>query len=119
MYGSAPHYAHSGNTVDRKKLKKSFVIPKPVHVHVPQAGDQKLPGRIHNLRVFRCAHACAWTNFCNAITCNHYSHVGFGGCSSGVDDCDVSEDERLELTAQGLNAQRLEIENKSSKHEQW
>ncbi len=114
MYRTTPHDADSRNTIDGKELKKSFVVPEPVNVHIPQTGDHELPGRIHDLCALRYANVGAWTKFCNAIPRDRYSHIGFGGCAATIDDRDMREDNRLELSAL-----RGEIGGKNSEREQW
>ncbi len=95
--GVAEHLPHTRHTISDKESER--VSHVPVHVHIPQPGNQELTGGVNDLRIYR--HRDLVSDRRDAIPGDHDGHVTPGWRPGNIDDCDVREDYRR-LTVIGL-----------------
>ncbi len=123
---AAPHLPHAGHAVDEEQRseRRKRTRPRRVDVHVPQARDEKLAGRVECKSALWYPDTSARSDRRDAIPRHDYRHVRLGWSAGHIDDGDVGECEGTHRHA-GLilagayqrSGKQSQIENGRSVHD--
>ena len=95
------HIPHAGDSIGEQEREHEFSAAVrfarggQMHVHVRQAGDEKLPAGVENLRAPWNCDRRRWTQSCDSFSFNDYGLVGSWLSASHIDDSDVGDDQSV------------------------
>src|SRR3989449_7284805 len=90
---AAPHLPHARHAVDEEQRseRRKRTRPRRMDVHVPQARDEKLAGRVECKSALWYPDGSTRSERRDAIPSHRYGHVRLGWSAGHVDDGDVGE----------------------------
>jgi quercetin dioxygenase-like cupin family protein len=108
----APHHANAGDPVRDEERQVALVAP--VHVHVPEAGDQKLASALDERSLFGNRYFAA--NRRDAPVAYEHGHIRPRRRAGGVDHGDMGDRQRARLRGRGLQEQQQTEEGVANRH---